>query len=68
MMIHKIVSSLEYNYWLKRLDTQLIEPTNQILMKVPKLVKSTNKKRIYKTLGASVINSPSLSFPSVFKR
>ena len=28
----------------KRLDTQLNEPTNQISIKVPKVVKSTNKK------------------------
>ena len=30
--------------WLKRLDTQLNEQTNQNLMKVPKVVKPTNKK------------------------
>ena len=33
------------NYWLKRLDTQLIEPTNQNLIKVPKVVKPLNKNR-----------------------
>ncbi len=29
---------------VKRLDTQLNEPTNQNLIKVPKVVRSTNKK------------------------
>ena len=34
----KIISCLDYNYWLKRLDTQLNESTNQNLLKVPKVV------------------------------
>ena len=29
MLIHKIKPSVNYNQWLKRLDTQLNEPTNQ---------------------------------------
>ena len=29
IIIHKITPYLDYNQWLKRLDTQLIEPTNQ---------------------------------------
>ena len=57
-MIHKITSSVDYNYWLKRLCTQLNDPTNQNLIKVPKVVKSTNKKGYYKTLGTTVIKSP----------
>ena len=32
------------NKWLKSFDTQLNEPTNQILIKVPKVVEPTNKK------------------------
>ena len=30
--------SLDYNLWLKRLDTQLNEPTNQNSIKSPKLL------------------------------
>ena len=29
MIMHKITPSVDYNKWLKRKDTQLIEPTNQ---------------------------------------
>ena len=48
----------DYNQWLKRLDTQLNEPTNQNSRKVPKVVKSTNKKTLYyKTMGTIEINS-----------
>ena len=58
MMIHKIPSSVDYNYSLKRLDTQLNESTNQNSLKVPKVVKQTNKKTFLKILRTSVINSP----------
>ena len=30
MMLHKIAPPEEYNQWLKRVDTQLYELTNQI--------------------------------------
>ena len=33
-----------YYYWLKRLDTQLNEPTNQNLIEVPKVAKPTKKE------------------------
>ena len=47
-------------FWFKRLDTRLYAPTNQNSIKVVKL---TNKKRYYKTLGTSIINiTLSLSF------
>ena len=46
-MIHKISSSVDYN-WFKRLDTQLNEPTNQNLVKVPKLLRQRIRKRCYK--------------------
>ena len=39
------------------LDTQLNKPTNQNLIKVPKVFKPTNTKMYYKTLGIRVINS-----------
>ena len=60
MMTHKITPSVDYNLWLKRLDTQLNEPTNQI----PKLLSQRIRKRYNKTLGTSVLNSP-MSPPSL---
>ena len=44
MKIHKFTPYLDYNWWLKRLDTKLDESTNQNSLKVPEFVKSTNKK------------------------
>ena len=41
MMIHKIIPSVDYNEWSKRLDTQLNETANQNSTKV---VEPTNKK------------------------
>ena len=38
--------SQNYNWWLKRLDTQLNEPINQNSIKVPKVVKPINKKTL----------------------
>ena len=46
MMIYKITPSVDYNWWLKRLDTQINEPTNQYSIKVPKIVKPMNKKTL----------------------
>ena len=42
-----ITTSVNYNYYLKRLETQLNEPTNQNSILVPKVVKPTNKKRLW---------------------
>ena len=42
MSIHKIFPSVDYNWWLKPLDTQLNEATNQNSIKVPKVVKPIN--------------------------
>ena len=50
MMTNKITHSVDYNYWLKRLVTQLNETANQNSSKVP-------KERYYETLGTSVKNS-----------
>ena len=36
MMTNKITHSVDYNYWLKRLVTQLNETANQNSSKVPK--------------------------------
>ena len=66
MMIHKNTLPVDYYFWLKRLDTQLCEPNNQNLIKVPKVINSTNKKTNYNTLGTSVINSQK-STPSLAK-
>ena len=46
MIIHKILFFVDYNKWLKRLDTQLNNPTNQNLIKDPKVVEPTNKKML----------------------
>ncbi len=51
MMIHIINSSVDYNWWLKRLDTKLNERTNQNTVKVPKLLSKRIRKRYYKTWG-----------------
>ena len=45
-LIHKVTLSVNYNYWLKRLDTQLNEPANQNLIKASKVVNQTNKKTL----------------------
>ena len=54
----QIIHCVDYNQWLKRLDTQLNEPIYQSSIKVHKVVKLTIKKYYYTTLGTSVINSP----------
>ena len=43
---NKITPSVDYNSWLKHLNTQLNEPTNQNSSKFPKEVKPTNKKTL----------------------
>ena len=58
VIIHKITPYADYNKWLKRLDTQSNEPTNQNSIEVPKVVNLMYKKHYYKTLGTSVMNSP----------
>ena len=51
MLIHKITPSVDYNLWLKRLDPQLTEPTNQNSKKIPKVVEPSNKKTLLKSFG-----------------
>ena len=48
MMINKINPCVDYNEWLKHLNTQLIESTNQNSIKVPKVV---NKKTLFYNFG-----------------
>ena len=43
---HKNTPSVDYNYWLKRLDTHLSEPTNQNSVKVLNLAKQTKRKTL----------------------
>ena len=49
MMIHEITPSVDENYWLKRLNTQLKESANQNFLKSPKLLSQPIRKRYYKT-------------------
>ena len=57
IMIHKITSSVDYNWWLNRLETQLIELTNPKSIKCTKLSCQQITNRHHKTFGTSVINS-----------
>ena len=61
-----ITSSLDYNYWLKRLESQLNKPKNPFSKKIREVIKPTNKKHYSKTLDTSVINNP-VSSPSLIK-
>ena len=36
-MVNKFTHSVNKDYWLKSLDTKSLEPTNQSLIKVPKV-------------------------------
>ena len=49
----QFIPSVDYNQWLKRWDTQLNESNNQNSLKVPRVIQSTNKKTLLKTLGTS---------------
>ena len=42
-MIHKNTPSVDENWWLKRLDTELDETTNQNSIIVLKIVRPSNK-------------------------
>ena len=46
MMTHKITPFVDYNKWLKLLDTHLNEQNKENSMKVPKVGKPTNKKTL----------------------
>ena len=49
MIMDKITPSVDQNYWFKRLNIQLFEPTNQNSFKSPKLI--SQRIRNFKTLG-----------------
>ena len=42
----QIIPSVDYKLWLKHLDTQFNDSTNQNSLKVPKVVEATNKKTL----------------------
>ena len=46
MIIHKIIPSVDFNQWLKRLD-KLYELTNQNVIKVTKVIMPMNKKTLF---------------------
>ena len=61
-MVHKIIPYVNYNQWLKHLDTQRNEQTNQNLTEVPKVVEP-NKNTVLKDFGDQCneqLNIPSL--------
>ena len=55
---------VDYNQWLKRLETQLNKPTNQNSLKVLKVVKTKNKKTLIKNFGVQYNNYPIALSPS----
>ena len=56
----KQITPLDYNQRLKRLVTQLNELTNLKLVKVPKVVKPTNKKTLLKNFGDQCNKKPNV--------
>ena len=42
MMVNKFTHSVNKDYWFKSLDTKGLDPTNQSLIKVPKVFVSMN--------------------------
>ena len=57
---------VSYNQWLKSLDTQLNELTNQNLIKVPNVVRLMNKKTLLLTFGSKCNKQPNVPFLPVF--
>ena len=47
MMIDKITPFVDYNWGLKRFNTKINDPSNQNSLKVPKVIKTTNKKTLF---------------------
>ncbi len=66
MSLHKITLSIDYNLWLKRVDTKSNKLINQNSFKFPKLLSYRIRKRYCKTLGTSVINSLLFPFSPIF--
>ena len=51
MKIHKITPSVDYNQWLKSLDSQVNKLTNPNEIAVPQVVEPTNKKTLLQNFG-----------------
>ena len=51
MLIHKINPFVDYNSWLKCLNTQFNESNNQNQLKSPNVIKPTNKKMFLENFG-----------------
>ena len=64
-IVNKITAFIDYNQWLKRLETQLDEPTNQNSLKLQRLISQQLRKHYFKTLGTSVINYKKVNIPSL---
>ena len=56
--LHKITPSIDYNWCLQRMHTQLIEPNNQNSQKSVTFFSQPIRNCYYKALGTCVINSP----------
>ena len=66
MIINKITTNLDLNYWLKSFDTASLEATKQKLIKVSKILSQQIRHPGLKTLGTRIITSP-VSPPSLIK-
>ena len=62
-MIHKITTSVDFNWWLKYLTLNLMKQQIQIILKYPS---QRIRNRYYKTFGTYAINSP--MFPSFHEK
>ena len=60
MMLYKNTPYVVYNWWLKRLTTQINKPTNQLSIKVPKVDKPTNIKTLISNFEAHPMSPPFL--------
>ncbi len=67
-MIHIINASVDCNQWIKRLDNQVNDRTNQNFIKVPKVVKPTNKKTLLYNLGDYWINQLPVIYSVIIKQ
>ena len=63
----KITTFIDYSWRLKYFDTQLNELTNQISIK-KNLLSQRIRRRNYKTLGTSEINSPPIVIAIQFSK
>ena len=60
--------SVDYNQWLKRLETELNETTNQNSIKLPKVVEPTNKKTLLYNFGDQCNKQPNIPSLSAYTK